>query len=325
VHLITAHFVNREMVGPDLVHLRPRCKLILQSRYDADPAHFQDREWISSTYTRDGKTVFALLHDEYQGHTHPGACPSLIYKKCWYNAITLARSLDGGESFARVSSPSRLVASLPSPYEADQGPQGLFSPSNILYTPGDGRYYVFARLIQRGQRGSCLMRTRDLADPASWRAWSGSSFSVRFANPYQHEVIDPRAPFCQPVAPRAIKAMSESITFNTYFRKFLLVGTANRYERRVHRVVRGVYFSLSEDLIHWTKRRLIMNATLGSTSRCGDPNRIAYPSVLDPKSLSRNFETSGRRPYLFYTRFNYRHCRPSPDRDLMRVRLRFSK
>ena len=31
---------------------------------------------------------------------------------------------------------------------------------------------------------------------------------------------------------------------------------------------------------------------------CGDPDPIAYPSLLDPSSPSRTFETTGRHPYL---------------------------
>jgi hypothetical protein len=29
-----------------------------------------------------------------------------------------------------------------------------------------------------------MMRTNDLMDPASWRAWNGSDYSVSFVSPY---------------------------------------------------------------------------------------------------------------------------------------------
>ncbi len=61
------------------------------------------------------------------------------------------------------------------------------------------------------------------------------------------------------------------------------------------------------------------------TYRCGDPNPVAYPSVLDPDSTSRNFETTGKEAYLYFTRYNYQSCRETFDRDLVRIPIEFSK
>ena len=46
-----------------------------------------------------------------------------------------------------------------------------------------------------------------------------------------------------------------------------------------------------------------------------------YPSLLDPQSDSRNFETTGKTAYLYYTRHNF--GQGSPDRDLIRVAVEF--
>ena len=46
-------------------------------------------------YTEDGETVYALIHNEYQGHQHPGYCPQNDYVACWDNSITLGISRDG--------------------------------------------------------------------------------------------------------------------------------------------------------------------------------------------------------------------------------------
>jgi hypothetical protein len=59
--------------------------------------------------------------------------------------------------------------------------------------------------------------------------------------------------------------------------------------------------------------------------QCGDPNPILYPAVLDPNSSSRNFETTGKQVYLYFTRFNYASCTMTADRDLIRVPIEFSK
>jgi hypothetical protein len=64
---------------------------------------------------------------------------------------------------------------------------------------------------------------------------------------------------------------------------------------------------------------------LHTTYRCGDSNPVYYQSILDPSSTSRNFQTAGRTPYLYFTRFNYSHCQQTLNRDLIRVRVRFSK
>jgi hypothetical protein len=325
VHLVLAHYVNRAMVGRDLAHLRPRCRVILRSRFDPDPSRFQDRQWIAATYTRDGRTVVALLHDEYQGNTHPGRCATGLYMRCWYNAVTLAESVDGGRSFDAAPPPLNFAAGLPSPYKPDRGVQGLFAPSSIVFNRRDRHYYAFAHILRRRLHGACLLRMADLGDPATWLGWGGRGFSVRFANPYAQPIASPREHVCLPLARRQIGDMSNSLTWNTYFKRFLLVGLAARRPAPGRGPVWGVYYSLSRDLLHWTRRRLLMRAELPWTHRCGDRRPIAYPSVLDPRSRSRSFETTGRRPYLFYTRFNYRRCRMSPDRDLLRARLRFSR
>jgi hypothetical protein len=84
-------------------------------------------------------------------------------------------------------------------------------------------------------------------------------------------------------------------------------------------------FSLSGDLVHWGSPRLIETTELVYTYDCGDENPVAHPAILDPASTSRNFETAGREPYLYFTRFHYQDCQQTLDRDLVRVRIRFSK
>ena len=151
VHLIASHYVTRAMVGPSLDTVRHDCRRLMVSDLDGDPARFDDREWITAPYTTDGRTVHALVHDEYQGDKHPGRCPSEDYLKCWYNSITLARSTDGGRTFTHAAPPRHLVASVPYRYEPDAGPFGLFQPSNIVRGPEDGFYYalIHAEALRR--------------------------------------------------------------------------------------------------------------------------------------------------------------------------------
>jgi hypothetical protein len=325
VQLIASHDVVRRMVGPDLDHLRHECRPVSSSHRNPSPAAFDDREWIGATHTRDGRTVFALVHNEYQGHRHPGRCPSGTYQRCWYNSLTLAVSRDAGRSYRHAQAPHHRVASVPYRYTPDAGPVGLLQPSNIFWRPVDRHYYVlFLAFGHRAQqRGTCLMRTRELSDPRSWRAWDGSAFSVRFANPYR-ERLDPSRHVCRPIARDQISEMTQSLTYNTHLGRFLLVGTAGAYDPGKRRDVWGIYYSLSEDLLHWSERRLIFEAELPWTHRCGDRDPILYPSIIDPSSRYRNFQTSDRRAYLYFTRFNYTTCRQPSDRDLMRVPIEIS-
>jgi hypothetical protein len=328
VELIASHFVNRRFVGSSLNRMTHRCGVIMRSDNDPDPGTFNDREWLAAPYTPDGRTVFALVHNEFQGHQHPGRCPSGEYLKCWYNAVTLAVSTDGGASFRDARPPpEHLVAALPYKYIPDGGSRGIFSPSNIIRSNEDGYYYVLVRAAEtsRGLYGTCLMRTRRLNDPRSWRAWGGSDFDVAFVNPY-HPLTGPASRHrCDPISNSEIDVMHQSLTYNTFLEKYLLVGVSGDRLPGRRGSVWGVYYSVSDDLINWSRRKLIREVELPWTYECGDPNPILYPSILDPASQSRNFETSGRRPYMYFTRFHYVNCVQGPNRDLVRVRVEFSK
>jgi hypothetical protein len=323
VQLILPHYVNRRMIGPSLDAVQVDCTVTMRSTRDADPAAFDDKEWIASVFTQDGRDVAALVHEEYQGSEHPGRCPSRVYERCWYNAITFARSADGGRSFRQPLLPDRLIASSPHRYTPDVGPVGLFAPSNIVRNPDDGLYYAIVQTIQPEDetRGSCVIRTSNPASPSSWRAWDGEGFELEFVDPYE-SAVTPEA--CEPVATAQISEMRESLTYNTYLDRFVLVGLSTARPLTGREPVTGVYFSLSSDLIDWTPRKLVMEIEAKQSFECGDPDPIAYPSLLDPSSRSRTFETTGRHPFLYYTQFHYSDCAQTIDRDLVRIPLEVS-
>lgn len=325
VHLIASHYVTRAMVGPSLDTVRHDCHQVMASDFDADPANFADREWLTSPYTTDGRTVYALVHEEYQGYNHPGRCTSKVPLDCWYNSITLARSTDGGRTFTHAPPPRHLVAAVPYRYEPGLKPYGLFQPSNINYRSVDGYYYTLiqAEAFHEQHAGTCVMRTTTLDRPDSWRAWDGRAFSVRFVNPYRENGVGGHV--CAPVSFPEIAKMTGSLTYNTYLEKYVLVSPSAQEIPGKRGPTWGFYYSTSDDLIHWEPRRLIREAVLTSSYRCGDPNPVGYPSLLDPESTSRNFETTGERPWLYFTRFHYEQCRNVPNRDLVRVRVRFSR
>jgi hypothetical protein len=332
VVLFSSHNVTRRAVGPALDNVQHQCPVTMGSTKSADPAMFADLEWISSPYILPDGRVFSLVHNEYQGAQHSGQCPSGDYFKCWFNSITLAVSTNRGATFTHAApSPNNMVATIPYRYTADAGPAGVMLPSNIIKSGADGLYYAMIATQQYGaqQKGVCVMRTADITNPSSWRAWDGSGYNVRFANPY----VDGSAPethVCTPVAFNEIGMMSNSLTYSTYLNKWVLVG-ASRYELPESTVIEnpGFYWSTSTDLIHWSRARQLVSAEVLWSHKCGDDDPLLYPSLLDPTSPSRNFETIGRRPYLFFTQLNYGYnsggCWMAWDRDMKRVALEFNK
>jgi hypothetical protein len=155
----------------------------------------------------------------------------------------------------------------------------------------------------------------------AWRAWDGHAFAGVFTDPYRSPTGT--AP-CALIDPGLIAEMTDSLTYNTALHRYLLVGLAPPGPLSVGPQVEGIYFSTSSDLVHWTARKLVAPAVTTHSYLCGGPAPIAYPSVLDPGSRSRTYATSGRHPFLYFTRFHYTGCRQTADRDLMRVRLGIS-
>jgi hypothetical protein len=322
VQLLLSHVETYRMLGADLSHLQVDCNAVMSSEHNPDPALFGDNEWIAAPYTEDGTTVYAIVHDEYHGYEHPGQCPQQSYFPCWFNALTLSVSTDGGGHYHHAAiPPGHLVADLPFPYEAGAGPYGIFDPSNIVQAK-DGYYYDLIKVVfyRTAKQWVCLMRTPNLAGPASWRFWDGSGFNGHFANPYATRISSPNDFVCHPIDPGNIGAqLVESITFNTFLHLYVIVGISA--DSLKGREVWGFYYSFSEDLIHWTHRKLLMEMALPWTVRRDTDVSYLYPALIDPRSESRNFETTGKTAYLYYTRNNF--GQGSLDRDLLRVPVEF--
>ena len=188
VTAFATHEQNRRFVGADLGALRHDCRIVFSGRHSDKPEDYSDRVWISSVWSEDGRTIFALGHDEYQAHRHPNRCRFSTYLECWYNAIVPLRSDDGGQTFSRVG--ERPIATIPIRQDVDQGhPRGFFEPSNIIKR-GDA-FFTLIRVGPEGPQkaGTCLFRTDDLARPESWRFFDGEGFSAN-VDPYRDDVSE---------------------------------------------------------------------------------------------------------------------------------------
>jgi len=312
--------------GPDFDSFVTDCDPALQEAKLPTPESYENNEWLWSPY-RDGTTWHVLVHNEF----HPTGPPPCDGNNCWYNSITYAVSVDGGRTFVKPNPPAHVVAPAPEVW-TPPGPgapvqpwyaEGYFGPSNIVLGPDDYYYTFFLALDwEYNTNGACLMRTKTLADPSSWRAWDGSGFDLHLASPYVTGTATEACDFLQMPDGPLMDTVS-SLTYNTYLDRYMAVGIWGDWVDG--KLVCGVYLSLSFDLIHWSHIQLITKALSWCESDPTTPGlletvQIGYPSIIDHADSTTNFERPGRTPYLYYTRFNDGGL----DRDLVRVPLTFT-
>ena len=323
IQLTSPHWDNYHMIGRTFDSLKQNCVETMGSGNNSNPAAFDDKEWISSPYTIDGTRIYALSHMEFQGNTFPGQCISGNYLKCFYASINLAVSKNRGATYTHATPPNHLVAAAPYQYFKEEGPYGIMSPSNIIKSPLDGYYYalVQSQRFLANREGTCVMRTRNLADPKSWRAWKDGSFSMTWKNPYQVIAMERAEPHvCDVVSFPQIEKMTASLTWNTHLDKFMLIDGAGKYYPDIAANRYGIYMSTSSDLVHWSDKDLVMEAPLVYAHGCTDV--VGFPAALDHTSRSRNFETTGKNFYLYYTQMHkvsQTNCSILLDRDLIRI------
>jgi hypothetical protein len=314
VQLYATDSRNRVERGPGLLQLHHRCPVVMAGAGNDNPAAYDDRAWIASPWTADGRTIWAVVHNEFHGHRRPALCPTGRYMDCWFNALTEAVSHDGGRSFQRV--PGRaVVAALPYRYDqVGRGHHGYFNPSNVVTLDGGFAMFAFATHAGVQREGNCLLRTTEIGKPELWRGWNGSAFDVTFIDPYA-ETAAPEAHVCAPVALGQLRWPVTSLVRHQPSGLFIaLMLNAAR--------AGGVFYATSPDLRTWSSPALLMTAIGEGAWTCADPPPIAFPSLLDPASTSRSFETVGADPVLFATRFNIANCKTSLDRELVRWRVR---
>jgi hypothetical protein len=301
------------MLGTSLSDIKRNCAVVYRGAENDDPRAFNDRSWMGSFVTVDGRTIYTLVHNEFHGHRRRNLCPSGSPARCWYNAITLAKSTDGGQTFARPE--NALVAAPTQRYEPDAPRRiGPSSPSNIIMR-GDWFYFLFVDSTSESGGHICLARSASVEDAGSWYAWDGSSFAIPLAlNPYESS---PRKP-CRPLV-GLISGSLGSTTARSDGKEIILLQVAGATPNRPS----GVYYSVSDDLISWTKPRLLLGAPTYRPANCGDGETvtIGYPSLMDPESSSRVFATVGRTSYLFVIRRLFKGCRGTMNRELIRFSI----
>ena len=323
VVMFALHFQARTLRGPDLLHLKIDCHVALESHEIADPAKYDGRRYVTSTWTSDGVNVAALIHNEYHADQHPGVCLFKSDIECWWNSVLAFTSHDGGANFA----PSKplIVASAPFTQDIGQGRhRGFFNPSNMFAMNG----YVYALTSTTGWEGqtpgACLIRNRDPMNSAGWRGWDGADFTVTWSDPYAAGGVRLQGA-CAPLAPFGFPV--GSVVRHRGSGDFIALWEAPRIEGKFPTT--GFYYATSRDLTHWSLPALLY-ATQISYEPCGagQINRdgwiAAYPSLLDADAHGRNFDDVGDSPWIFFSRIRNVGCNPAGQRYLMRQKVSVS-
>lgn len=333
VRLIATSYENWSLHGPSMDEVRPECRSLFRGAERSDPLAFDDRGWIEAVYTLDGRTVHALVSNEWDAFRHAAsgmpmrdACHVRQYTPgCMVYSINLATSSDGGRGFRYLGERGRQVVAgtayrygMPVrdgnvPKGEMPAPSGTPTASNIVAR--DGHFYamVFSRGAGPRDDGNCLMRTDELGDATRWRAWDGEGFTIR---PVDTGSDGAPASRCALVAKQVLGWDVRSLSWHAGTRSYIAIMHSASHDAEGRRVA-GVHYATSPDLVRWSAARLVIKASPQLDGKC-EP-MIHFPSMLDPASPSRNFETVGSTGYIYYTQYNLKGCRVTLDRDLHRM------
>jgi hypothetical protein len=312
VTLIATHKENWSLRGKDFASLKPFCRTLLSSEAQADKD--LGELWIEATHTKDGKTIVALVSEDLTTRMKGKGCaPQGKPGRCWLNNVLIARSSDMGESFELLPRAERSLATISETYPAfANGRFGVFTTSNIVEQGAYLYMMAFAEGDDVQRRGNCLFRTSISTPEKGWRAWNGTAFAIDMSR------TDAPRP-CPPLAELTHEV--RSLSFIAKKGKWVAV-YANRLKLAGDRVaVPGFYFSHSSDLLHWSKPVRIMPAPTKPREQ-QRTHVLSYPSLIDPESRSRNFDTvEGDRPLLFFTWRHLADGHGALSRDLAYVPL----
>jgi hypothetical protein len=314
IALIATHRENWMLAGRDFASLQPICRSLLRSSEHRSEGLGQ--LWIQATYTLDGRAVTALISQDLSVETKMGGCDA--HKKpnrCWLNNIIAAQSNDMGQTFNLLASQNRSIATLGAKYPEDSTTRfGVFTLSNIVQH--DGAYYVIAYMTSEGRQksGNCLLRNDNPLEPQRWRGWDGHAFTVSMSS---GEGVHT----CEPLSRLALPNEVRSLSYNSRFKLWIAVFASRQMLEGDAKPVPGFYYAVSSDLHNWGKSKRIMHAPTRPREEQMD-FILGYPSLLDPQSQSRNFETiDGDRPVLLYSRIHLDNGRGTMNRDLEYVLL----
>jgi hypothetical protein len=203
-------------------------------------------------------------------------------------AVDLVVSHDGGNTFSYVGPVASIDNCRPGEW------LGFWEPSPIIMWAAPGFNPPCWCSILNSHHPDhdwqmFLMCSSNPWDPASWKVLTESEGWVSPLN----------MPWKKSALPWG--TYHRTLSFNDYLGKYISLtwwdGT--------------LYYSISDDLIHWSGGKKLLDRYIPDGR---------YPAFLQPGDPSDNFTKTSRSPYL-YINFD----RATYDRDILRIRIRFSK
>jgi hypothetical protein len=158
------------------------------------------------------------------------------------------------------------------------------------------------------------IRTSNILDPGSWRAWNGKEFAVTFVDPYLGPAVRPQDHMYQPV-PRINYV--NGLNFHEASGQFI-VTLFNPWNAGFGPP--GLYFSTSTDMVHWSEPVLGISVNQLLQREPEGKWSYQYFSLIDPNSSDTNFSTITDNPYLYYVRMDDNH--PPYRRVLFRQKIK---
>lgn len=306
---------TRALRGPDLLHLKRDCAVAFESSGSSDPAAHDEWTWVTGVWSDDGVNVAALGHSEYQAEHHPGRCEGTTARTCRYDVILLLASTDSGTTFRRAADTPVAAPPVQQP-EAQTKTIGFLNPSNIIEMDGWKYAFVLAAGVGTQRGGTCLMRARDPLRLDSWQMYRDGEFVASAYDPYTPNASTEAR--CTPVA--NLTGMVWSVVRHRpsgLYIAMLTVGGPGPKDI-------SLALATSHDMLHWTKPDIVPGVAFQWMKPCPIAPAWHYPSLIDPNSPRRNFDTVGDDAVLFMTRLNLKGCRGSLDRDLVRIPVRLN-
>jgi hypothetical protein len=284
------------MSGPSLLNATRDCAAAWNETASADPSLFAGDEFLDSPHAFANGTVYALVHTEYPGNVYHN-CSGPAYPHCWTVSVGLAVSYDAGLTWAHAREPpGHLVAAVPYAYNASQLAYGWGDPSNIIERGG----FFYAAVWNRNQvglqaPGVCMMRTADLSDPTSWRAWGGAAYDVPFVSPYTMAPGTEAAHIC--TVTNLPSCPIGGFAWSTFLGTFVATMDCSLQGGE------QFYLATSDDLITWTTPQPLYSAKDLPANVSKNVTAMTYPTWLDPAAPASgdpNFMTISATPYLFW-------------------------
>ena len=156
----------------------------------------------------------------------------------------------------------------------------------------------------------------DPDDPSAWRAFDGTNWSVAYGDPYVPPPIRrARAATIAPF-PAPVGAVVRQAPAGPWLAVFQAKADGGVFP------MSGFYVATGRDLLHWSAPRLLLaGATLYDGPCRSGGLLLAYPSLIDAATPSRNFDTIGDAPDLYYETLATEGCAVTGRRTLLRRRL----